>query len=300
VARTSTTWSGRSFRPRPAASGRRDFARDRVSQAWALANAAAARAGVSLRPLASGSQADAIAIVLGATWGHEDSLPREMVIALAAAGNIPYGAMVGEELVGYVLGWAGVTPEDGLHIHSHQLATLPEFQQRGVGYALKLAQRAQALDQGISLVRWTFDPLVSRNAWFNLVKLGASADRFLPDFYGEMTDTINAGERSDRLLVRWELDRESAGVSEGHGRYVLGRSDEGDVPRPAEVDSLPSEGAALIQIPREYHELRSQDPGLGEAWRGAVAAALSACFDAGFVVSGYTSDSTYVLQKAGA
>ena len=271
-----------------------------MSQAWDLANAAAARAGVTLQPLASGSQADAIARVLGATWGHEDSLPREMVIALAAAGNVPFGAMVGDELVGYVLGWAGVTLKDGLHVHSHQLATLPEFQQRGVGYALKLAQRAQALDQGISLVRWTFDPLVSRNAWFNLVKLGASADRFLPDFYGEMTDTINAGERSDRLLVRWDLDRESSGASEGHGRYVLARSEEGDLPRPMGVDTPPSEGAALIQIPREYHELRSQDRGLGQAWRRATSTALTGCFDAGFVVSGYTSDSTYVLQKAGA
>ena len=67
-------------------------------------------------------------------------------------------------MIGYVLGWAGVDPDDGLHLHSHMLAALPDRRHRGVGYALKLAQRAQALDQGIDLVRWTFDPLVARNA----------------------------------------------------------------------------------------------------------------------------------------
>ena len=268
-----------------------------MSQAWDLANAAAARAGVALRPLDTSSQAEAIVGVLRATWG-DHSLAPEMVIALAAAGNVPYGAVVGDTLVGYVLGWAGVTPEDGLHVHSHQLAALPEFRHRGIGYALKLAQRAQALDQGISLVRWTFDPLVSRNAWFNLVKLGASADRFLPNFYGEMTDSINAGEPSDRLLVRWELVRGPAGTpGEPLGLCVLDRSGDGDRPLPANAGPPPAKGPALIRIPREYHELRSRDPGIGEAWRRAIAAAMTACFDAGFVVRGFTADSTYVLER---
>jgi predicted GNAT superfamily acetyltransferase len=270
-----------------------------VSQAWALANEAAAHAGVVLRPLETSPQADAIVGVLGATWG-EHALARETVIALAAAGNIPYGALAGDTLVGYVLGWAGVTPEDGLHIHSHQLATLPEFRHRGIGYALKLAQRAQALDQGISLVRWTFDPLVSRNAWFNLVKLGAVADRFLPNFYGEMTDAINAGEPSDRLLVRWELERDPSGPSQALGSYVLDRSEQGELPRPSEVATPPAEGPALIRIPREYHELRSRDQVLGQAWRRATATAMRACFDAGFLANGFTPDSTYVLERSAA
>ena len=78
-----------------------------------------------------------------------------------------------------------------------QLAAVPGWQDRGVGRALKLAQRAHCLDVGIEEVRWTFDPMVARNARFNLVKLGAEATRLLPDFYGEMTDRLN---RDDRLL----------------------------------------------------------------------------------------------------
>ena len=73
---------------------------------------------------------------------------------------------------------------------------------------MKLAQRASCLDRGIGLVRWTFDPLVARNAHLNIGKLGATCDRFHRDYYGEMTDAVNVGDRSDRLVVRWLLDRE--------------------------------------------------------------------------------------------
>ena len=73
-----------------------------------------------------------------------------------------------------------------------------------MGESLKLAQRAQALDQGIDLVRWTFDPLLARNAWLNVGKLGAVIDRFARSFYGAMSDAINQGERSDRAHGRLE------------------------------------------------------------------------------------------------
>jgi predicted GNAT superfamily acetyltransferase len=179
-----------------------------TSEAWDLAHAAAETAGVTLRPLTSIADADAILRVMIATWGEHQLLPREEIVALAESGNVPWGADAGGQTIGYVLGWAGVDPEDGLHLHSHMLAAVPDRRHRGVGYALKLAQRAACLEQGIHLIRWTFDPMISRNAWLNLGKLGALADRFRRDLYGEMADELNVGERSDRLVVRWELDRD--------------------------------------------------------------------------------------------
>src|SRR2546423_6407382 len=149
-----------------------------------------------------------------ATWGEYQLLPREMIRALGESGNVPYGAFDDDELIGYVLDWAGVDGE-GLHVHSHMLATRPGRRHAGVGYALKLAQRARALDQGIHVARWTFDPLLARNAHLNMTKLGAIADRFHRNFYGEMTDTLNAGDRSDRLLVRWDLDLPPGGSAGG-------------------------------------------------------------------------------------
>ncbi len=266
-------------------------------EAWQEANDAAAAAGVELRSLSTVEDADRLLGVMIATWGEHQLVPREMIRAFAESGNISWGAWDGDRLIGYVLGWAGVTPGDGLHTHSHMLAALPDRRHRGVGYALKLAQRAQCLDQGITLVRWTFDPLLSRNAHFNLTKLGASADRFLPNEYGEMTDIQNAGDRSDRLMVRWELDRGPRGAPVLDPHLVLRREGEDpDLPVPSDVHP-PDGPAAVIQIPREYHELRERDRDLADGWRLASATAFSLCFDAGLIATAFIPDSTYVLTR---
>jgi predicted GNAT superfamily acetyltransferase len=269
-----------------------------MSEAWDLATAAARTAGVSLRPLDALEDAIAISRVIRATWGGQE-LDREVIKALVESGNVPWGACVGDEVAGFVLGWAGVTPEDGLHVHSHMLATVPDLRHRGAGFALKLAQRAQALDQGMTLVRWTFDPLLARNAWFNLGKLGAIADRFEEHFYGDMADEINRGERSDRLVVRWDLDRMTPGARPDDGFEVLGRAGDDTLPRPTDVHE-PATARCLVRIPREYHDLRERDRPLAEAWRTASSQALRRCFDAGLVVTGFTRTTSYVCTPPGA
>ncbi|MGZ5296151.1 MAG: GNAT family N-acetyltransferase [Actinomycetota bacterium] len=266
--------------------------------AWAQAHDAARAADVELRPLTSIEDADRIVGVMIATWGEHQLLPREMIRALGDSGNTPWGAFDGDELIGYVLGWSGVYPNEGLHVHSHMLATLPDRRHHGIGYALKLAQRAYCLDLGISRVRWTFDPLLSRNAHFNLTKLGATADRFLPNCYGEMTDTLNRGERSDRLMIRWDLDRGPAGPARDSGFEVMGRTgDDTSAPSPTQMRS-PAGAPALIRIPREYHDLRRRDRALADTWREATGAAFTACFGAGLIATGFTDDSTYVMTEA--
>ena len=232
------------------------------SSAWDAADTAASAAGVSLRPLTTLEDADAILRVMIATWGNHQLLPREMIVALSEAGDVPFGAFDGPDLIGYVLGWAGVVPGDGLHMHSHMLAALPDRRHRGVGYALKLAQRADCLDRGIHLVRWTFDPMIARNAWLNLGKLGALADGFRRAFYGQMDDSINTGERSDRLVVRWELDREPG-------------------PRPA----LP--GAPMVEIPRDHETLRSVDPAAAHDARDDAASRIERLLERGMVIAAF-------------
>lgn len=265
--------------------------------AWREAHDAAEAAGVELRPLTTVEDADRLLDVMIATWGAHQLVPREMIRALAESGNTSWGAWDDDRLIGYVLGWAGVSAEDGLHAHSHMLAAIPDRRHKGVGYALKLAQRAQCLDQGIGVVRWTFDPLLSRNAHFNLTKLGASADRFLPNEYGEMTDALNRGDRSDRLMVRWELDKEHPDPPGPDLPTVLRRDgDNPDLPVPSDVRS-PFGPAATIQIPREYHELRERDRALADAWREASAHAFGRCFDAGLTATAFTADSTYILTS---
>jgi predicted GNAT superfamily acetyltransferase len=245
---------------------------------------------VELRPLDRLEDAGSILRVLSATWGGQ-ALPRELLRALADSGNVPYGAFAQDEAIGYVLGWVGVEPRDGLHVHSHMLAAMPDRRHAGVGYALKLAQRAQALEQGIALARWTFDPLVARNAYFNLHKLGVVADRFERNFYGEMTDAVNAGERTDRFMVRWDLVREPGPRALEASEIVLAN----EAGAPGSM-AAPTPRRWLIVIPRESPELRTRDPNLARSWRDASAEAIEACLSAGMVAAAFDATrSAYVL-----
>jgi len=264
-----------------------------VIDPWALANQKASRANVTLAPLTTVEDADLLNQVIEETWGGQH-LDREVVRALAISGNTPWGAFDGDRLIGFVLGWAGID-EDGLHVHSHMLAAIPDRQHAGVGQALKLAQRAQALEQGIGLVRWTFDPLVARNAWLNLGKLGVVIDRFARSFYGDMRDAINQGERSDRVTVVWNLRREPGTyVVQGDPVDLVLRSPD-PMPQPAVADIAPR-SAARIEIPAEYHDLRAADPVLGSVWRDVVAAAVERCLDAGLLGASFERDrSAYIF-----
>ena len=245
-----------------------------MSDAWELARAAARGAGVELRPLPGVDDADLINGVIQATWGGQ-RIDREVIRALAASGNVCWGAFHGSDLIGFVLGWAGVDA-GGLHVHSHMLAALPDRRRRGVGYALKLAQRAQALEQGIQVARWTFDPLLARNAWLNLGKLGAVVDGFMRDYYGAMTDDLNLGERSDRFMVRWDLAREPG------PRSVVGPSTE-------------------IPIPTDHQDLRTREPDEARRWRDDVAAAVEEAMVRGETGVAFDRErSCYLFAKEGA
>ena len=262
-------------------------------EAWALAHRAADASGVTLRRFESLEDADRILRVLQATWGGHEPFPREMIRALADSGNEPILAFDGPDAIGYVMGWSGVEPEDGLHVHSHMLAALPDRRHRGVGFALKLAQRALALEQGIDVVRWTFDPLIARNAYFNLHKLGAVADRFERNHYGEMSDEVNAGERSDRFTVRWGLARKPGPRAVEVGDAALEPVGE----RPGEIRS-PAGRAASVAVPRDYAELRGAEPSVASAWRDASAAAIEACLGAGMVAAAFDAEGSRYLFVA--
>ncbi|MGH2675966.1 MAG: hypothetical protein ACRDH1_11220, partial [Actinomycetota bacterium] len=129
---------------------------------------------------------------------------------------------------------------------------------------------------------WTMDPMVARNARFNLHKLGAVADRFHRDYYGPMEDAFNRGERSDRIEIRWELR------SEGTERAMRGE------PR----DPATIEAAVLVRVPEDYHELRDRDPDAARRWRDEVADALERAFGDGYVATGFLREGAYVLERA--
>jgi predicted GNAT superfamily acetyltransferase len=269
-------------------------------RAWELVRAAEQRSGVSIAELDRLEEADRVRSVIEAVWG-EQVLPREMVRAFQHAGSVLYGAEAEGRLVGFVLGFAGLA--GGLHVHSHMLASVPEWQDRGVGYALKLAQRAHCLGHGIREVRWTYDPLEARNARFNLVKLGAEAFRLLPNFYGPMSDRLNRGDRSDRFEVRWMLASDRVERALG-GRAVAPTSGaalvsaSGADPEPRLTGVTPAAGST-VGVPGEYQRLKAEQPALARRWREVSSQAFRACFDAGIVAAWFTHEDGYVFEPPG-
>jgi predicted GNAT superfamily acetyltransferase len=271
--------------------------------AWNAAGAAAARSGVTFAPLNELGDTDRINGIIRRVWGSQE-VQREWIRAHQHAGAVLIGAESEGELIGYVFGFPGL--QDGLHLHSHMLGVVPEWQSRGVGFALKLAQRAATLDAGVDEIRWTYDPLLARNAWFNIMKLGSVGVAFLPDFYGEMTDALNAGDRSDRFEVRWWLHsvravRAAVAATPGDpdlaGSVPILRADgDAGAPRPFETGESPGE-RATVAIPRDHFALRAREAPLAAEWRAAAGRAFVECFAAGLVAGGVTRDGVYVFER---
>ena len=136
-------------------------------------------------------------------WGTTTPLVGvELLRAIQHAGGYVVAAYLDEQVVGGSFGFLG-RHEGAPSLHSHITGILPGVRRTGLGRAMKLHQRAWAAEHGLTWVTWTFDPLVRRNAWFNIDVLGAHVHEYLVDFYGPIDDAINAGDESDRLLVAW-------------------------------------------------------------------------------------------------
>jgi predicted GNAT superfamily acetyltransferase len=139
-------------------------------------------------------------------WKFEDAelVPLRMFIVADKVGGQIIGAFEGETLVGYVFSVPG-TRAGHSYLHSHMLAVRESYRNRGLGRVLKLAQREDAIQRGFELIEWTFDPLEIKNAWLNLMKLGAIARRYYVNHYGYTSSVLHQGLPTDRLLAEWWL-----------------------------------------------------------------------------------------------
>lgn len=219
----------------------------------------------------------------------------ELMRAMSHAGNYIAGAYDGERLVGASVGFfsAGAT----LHSHITGAAT-----GHGIGFELKLHQRRWALERGLERITWTYDPLVRRNAHFNLAKLGARPQEYLPGFYGVMVDAINQGDESDRVLASWQLSAphvESLVRREPYQRALpvdaevaLADEDGRPVVCPSDAPTL------LVALPENIEAMRATDPGAAKAWRLAVREVLGGLLAEGGVVTAFHGKAFYVVERA--
>jgi predicted GNAT superfamily acetyltransferase len=284
-----------------------------AATATADALAAATAAAVVVRELHDPAELRLVQRLFEEIWRPAPDNPppvtAELLRALAHAGNYVAGAWAGERLAGACMGFLSAPggAHGGRALHSHIAGVAPGTQRRGVGFALKLHQRAWTLDRGLPLAVWTFDPLVARNAWFNLAKLGADADEYLPDFYGPMTDAINAGDASDRLLVAWRLDDPKVAAAcagspaepDPEALHAAGAQ----LALDQDADGLPVAGKAdapvlLVRVPRDMEGLRGSHPAAASRWRHAVRDVLGGLLAEGATVTGFARSGCYVVRRA--
>jgi predicted GNAT superfamily acetyltransferase len=223
-----------------------------------------------------------------------------MLRAFALSGNYVAGAWRGQQLLGAAAGIHGRDGE-GLHLHSVITGVRPDHQARHVGLALKQHQRAWALALGIDRIVWTFDPLVRRNARFNLTKLGAEVVGYHENLYGPMDDAFNRGDESDRCLVMWRLtgpraDAAARGAPEPEeppgATRILSAAPDG-TPRGA-----PGDGATLLAwVPEDIMAVRARDPAAARAWRVAVRDTLGRAVGRGYTATAMLRSGSYVLER---
>lgn len=220
--------------------------------------------GIILRDL-SGMAEFALAEALQrAVWGPGDKEdPADLMMVVQAEGGLCAGAFAGDELLGYIFGFPTRQP----HIqHSHRLAVLEKARGTGLGLALKWYQRDWCLARGITLVRWTYDPLRTANAALNIARLGAVAETYYPDYYGAMAG-INSGAPSDRLLADWYLDSAQVAAC-ARGETPLHGA---DLAR-----------ARFIQIPADFGTMLQTDLNAAIAERTRTRTAFQSAFAEGY------------------
>jgi predicted GNAT superfamily acetyltransferase len=235
----------------------------------------------SLRPLRTPADYDACVALQRATWGDDfrELVPPAVLQIAQKMGGIAAGAFVGEHLVGFVFGLTGF--RDGVPAHwSHMLAVETGLRDRGLGRALKAYQREQVLAAGITSMYWTFDPLVTRNAWLNLHHLGARVVEYVRDMYGDnpmsRTDSVIG---SDRFVVEWRLsEARDRGVEGSRGRGPVIASDR---------DALPPSAVVHVAIPADIQALKQRDPATARAWRASTRRAFEHYLAAGYVIADF-------------
>lgn len=266
---------------------------------------------IIVRPLIGAAEMEQAEDLQRAVWpGSEtDIVPAHLLLTVASSGGLVIGALADDRLVGYVMGFLGTDDESPDRVAmarlkhcSHQVGVHPDYRGRGLSFELKRAQRDELIRQGIRLATWTFDPLMSVNAYVNLHRLGAVCRTYKREVYGDMRDELNRGLPSDRFQVDWwitsnRVDSRIEGsrppldlanyLSAGAQKLnSAGLSDDG-LPRPGAEVEEPKGNLVLVEIPPDFLEVKRADIGLADEWRTLTRSIFEGAFEAGYVATDF-------------
>lgn len=131
-------------------------------------------------------------------------LPIHQTLTAVKNGGIIIGAFEEDKIIGFSYAFAGF--KDGqTYLCSHMLGMEENYRSKGIGEYLKKKQQKIAIQKGYTEIRWTYDPLETRNAYLNLTKLNGFCSIYMENAYGEMNDGLNKDLPSDRFEVQWHI-----------------------------------------------------------------------------------------------
>lgn len=235
-------------------------------------------------------------------WGLDDLdvTPTHIYSAVEKNGGVILCAYDRGRPVGFVFAFNGLDV-DGPYLYLHNIGVLPELRGRGVAFILETALAKRALAKSVNLVKWTFDPLESANAHLYIHKLRATSDEYIQSYFDEMTDRINLGLPSDRLIIKWRIDEdliESISSNEATRpdydsndvtRLNRIEQDAEGLPRPVDLEAVPrgaaGGGVYLLEIPSNLDHLKRTSMDTAIEWRMHVRNLLEACFSARLVIT---------------
>ena len=220
-------------------------------------------------------------------WGMDkpESFIADMLNALQYHGGLVLGAYDQGKMVGFQYAFIG--RRGGLHyLYSHMTGVLEERKYSGIGFELKMAQKRWALEHGYPLVAWTYDPLMRLNANFNVRKLGVIVRAYRPNFYGVMTDRLNAGVETDRFVAEWWVGSVRGQQDLDPNTAITVNQTEplhGDVRRISKVQFVDN-SELKVEIPRDFAEIKSFSLELASDWRSRTRVIFTTLFEKGYTV----------------
>jgi chorismate synthase len=254
---------------------------------------------IKIRTLHTPDEMEAAVELQKVYWGDDmgDLVPGHMLTSIANYGGHIHGAYDGDKMVGMLVGFLGadIKPDDNQNapsrmlVMSKRMVVLPEYRSHKIGENLKLAQADFARQHGIQLVTWTFDPLLSRNAYLNLHKLGAVGQKYLEDYFGGKSG--NPVLRADRLVANWWVNhphvqnRSSDDLNAAPVANTVTFSPDG-VPMPQEF-SLPDSAIIRLEIPSDFQPIESSDAALAAHWRDHVRYSFKQLLEAGYLATDF-------------
>jgi len=219
-----------------------------------------------------------------AIWGFDeiDLLPVRLFVTASKIGGHSFGAYDGDRMVGYCIAIPGIKQGAKGYLHSHMLGVMKEYRDAGLGRKLKLAQRMDALRQGVDLIEWTFDPLEIKNAFFNIERLGAIVRRFVLNQYGTTSSHLNAGLPTDRCTAEWWLESDR----------VMALLEGSEMPRPEVV--------ARIPVTNDIYSIKATDTACAREIQMRVADQFLEYFAKNLAVTGFErspENGTYLFSS---